>query len=135
MSLTVSLVSPEKHLLSAQAKMVIARTTEGDIAFEPGHIPFVGVLLPGQVKIVGEQEADGPDQLVAVHSGFVEVSDDQVSILSDVAELAAEIDTERAQQAQARAQDALAADSNDTQAKQALARAQVRLAVAESSSG
>lgn len=135
MSLTVSLVSPEKHLLSAQAKMVIARTTEGDIAFEPGHIPFVGVLLPGQVKIVGEQGADGPDQLVAVHSGFVEVSDDQVSILSDVAELAAEIDTERAQQAQARAQDALAADSNDTQAKQALARAQVRLAVAESSSG
>ncbi len=148
MSLTVSLVSPEKHLLSAQAKMVIARTTEGDIAFEPGHIPFVGVLLPGQVKIVGAQNVDGPgstaspggsaspggtsgtDQLVAVHSGFVEVSGDQVSILSDVAELAAEIDTERARQAQARAQEALAADSNDTQAQQALARAQVRLAVA-----
>lgn len=131
MALTISMVSPEKHLFSGQAKMIVARTTEGDIAFEPGHIPFVGVLLPGRVKVILE---DGSNQLMAVHSGFVEVSHNEVSILSDVAELAHEIDVARAQEAQARAQAALTSNSDDVVAKQALIRAEVRLGVASESS-
>lgn len=110
--------------------MIVARTTEGDIAFEPGHIPFVGVLLPGRVKVILE---DGSNQLMAVHSGFVEVSHNEVSILSDVAELAHEIDVARAQEAQARAQAALTSNSDDVVAKQALIRAEVRLGVASES--
>ena len=132
MSLKVAMVSPERHLFSAEAKMVVARTTEGDIAFEPGHIPFVGVLLPGQVKVL---LPDNSAQLLAVHSGFVEVSHDEVSILSDVAELAQDIDVARAQQARDQAQSALAADSDDAEAQAALVRAQVRLSVAEQMPG
>ena len=128
----VAMVSPERHLFSAEAKMVVARTTEGDIAFEPGHIPFVGVLLPGQVKVL---LPDNSAQLLAVHSGFVEVSHDEVSILSDVAELAQDIDVARAQQARDQAQSALAADSDDAEAQAALVRAQVRLSVAEQMPG
>lgn len=123
----IELVSPERHVFSGDAKMVVARTTEGDIAFEPQHIPFVGVLLPGQVKVVF---ADDRTQLVAVHSGFVEVSEDTVSILSDVAELSQDIDILRAEAAEERARQVLVENTDSAEATAALRRAEVRLQVA-----
>ena len=69
-----------------------------------------------------------------MHSGFVEVSGDKVAILSDVAELAAEIDVDRATAAAERARSALAADPDDDEAAAALRRAEVRLAVAAGAS-
>ena len=131
MPLQVELVSPEEVVLETTASMVLVRTTDGDIAFQPGHVPFVGVLLPERVRIYG---SDGDTQLIAVHSGFVEVSGDKVAILSDVAELAADIDTERAAGAAERARAALAADPDDAEAASALKRAEVRLAVAAGTS-
>lgn len=127
MSLQVELVSPEEVVLTTTASMVLVRTTDGDIAFQPGHVPFVGVLLPERVRIYGD---DGDTRLIAVHSGFVEVSGDKVAILSDTAELAADIDAERAAAAAERARAALAADPDDAAAAAALQRAEVRLAVA-----
>ncbi len=127
MSLQVELVSPEEVVLATTASMVLVRTTDGDIAFQPGHVPFVGVLLPERVRIYGE---DGDSRLIAVHSGFVEVSGDKVAILSDVAELAGDIDTDRATAAAERARAALVEDPDDTEAAAALKRAEVRLAVA-----
>ena len=127
MSLHVELVSPEKVVLTTTASMVLVRTTDGDIAFQPGHVPFVGVLLPERVRIYG---TDGTTQLIAVHSGFVEVASDRVAILSDVAEVAGDIDTERATAAAERARTALADDPDDAEAAGALRRAEVRLAVA-----
>ena len=100
MPLHVELVSPERVVLTTTASMVLVRTTDGDIAFQPGHVPFVGVLLPERVRIYG---TDGTTQLIAVHSGFVEVAADRVAILSDVAELAGDIDTDRATAAAERA--------------------------------
>jgi len=126
-ALQVELVSPEEVVLATTASMVLVRTTDGDIAFQPGHVPFVGVLLPERVRIFGP---DGDTQLIAVHSGFVEVAGDKVAILSDVAELATEIDTDRATAAAERAREALAADPDDAEAAAALQRAEVRLAVA-----
>ncbi len=127
MPLQVELVSPEEVVLTTTASMVLVRTTDGDIAFQPGHVPFVGVLLPERVRIFGD---DGDTQLIAVHSGFVEVSGDKVAILSDVAELAGDIDVDRATTAAERARAALAADPEDAAAAAALQRAEVRLAVA-----
>ena len=131
MPLQVELVSPEEVVLTATASMVLVRTTDGDIAFQPGHVPFVGVLLPERVRIY---TADGETQMIAVHSGFVEVSGDKVAILSDVAELAAEIDVDRATAAAERARAALTADPDDDEAAAALKRAEVRLAVAAGTS-
>ena len=128
MPLQVALVSPEEVVLETTASMVLVRTTDGDIAFQPGHVPFVGVLLPERVRIYGD---DGDTRLIAVHSGFVEVSGDKVAILSDVAELAGNIDTERATAAAERARAALVEDPDDSDAAAALRRAEVRLAVAE----
>ena len=90
MAMQVELVSPERILWSGEAEMVIARTVGGgDIAFLPGHAPFVGALATGVLTI---RPVSGTDEKVAVHGGFVEVSGNTVTVLSDVAEMASQID-------------------------------------------
>ena len=127
MALQVELVSPERILYSGEADMVIARTVGGgDIAFLPGHAPFVGAL---EIATVTIRSADGGDELVAVHGGFVEVSNDTVTILSDVAELSSQIDVDRARQAKDKAEQRLQAN-HDAEAEGAARRAHVRLAAA-----
>ena len=128
MVLHVELVSPESIVFSGEATMVVARTTAGEIAFLTGHVPFVGVLSgKSPVKIA---MVDGPVRVVAVHSGFVEVSHDNVTILSDVAELADEIDVNRAQAAKDQAEARLRGNADDEDAQAALERANLRLSVA-----
>jgi F-type H+-transporting ATPase subunit epsilon len=125
MPLAVELVSPERTLFSGEATMVRARTVGGgDIAFLSGHAPFVGALATWTVEIT---LVDGGHELVAVHGGFIEVSHDQVKILSDLAEMASSIDVERARRAQEKAQAAIA-HGEDVEAEAALARANARLA-------
>jgi F-type H+-transporting ATPase subunit epsilon len=127
MTLHVELVSPERILWTGEAEMVSARTVGGgEIAWLTGHAPFVGALDVGTVVIRPEQ---GEDEVVAVHGGFVEVSNDRVTILSDVAELRSQIDVARARAAQERAEQALR-QAQDAEAEAALRRAHVRLQVA-----
>ena len=126
--LHVEVVSPERILWSGEASMVIARTLGGgDVAFLTGHSPFVGALDAGKVTIRPEE---GDDVLVAVHGGFVEVSDNRVTLLTDVAELTEQIDVARAQTALETAEAALRADPADVDALAAKRRAEVRLEVA-----
>jgi F-type H+-transporting ATPase subunit epsilon len=123
--LHVELVSPERILYEGDAEMVVCRTTEGEVAFLTGHAPFLGALATGRVRLItptGNVEA-------AVHGGFVEVRDNRVTILSDVAELADQIDRARATSARERAEERLRADAEDAEARAALARAVVRLDV------
>ncbi len=133
MPVHVELVSPERIAYSGDAKMVIARTVTGDIAFLAGHVPFIGVLQTWPVRVLQE---DGTEQVIAVHQGFVEVSPPdadgttRVTILSDVAELAETIDVDRAKAARERAMHELAGEPDDEAAADALARAEVRLEVA-----
>ena len=128
MSLQVQVVSPERILWSGDAAMVTARTIEGgDISFLTGHAPFLGALEIGKVII---RPAEGADLLFAVHGGFVEVSKNEVSLLTDVAEGSDQIDIERATSARDRAKAALAQDGDDAEARAALRRAEVRLDVA-----
>jgi F-type H+-transporting ATPase subunit epsilon len=125
--LTVEVVSPERILWSGEAEMVVARTVDGgDIAFLSGHQPFVGALSVAKVMV---RPDSGADETLAVHGGFVEVSGDRVTILSDVAEMASQIDVQRARRARDRAEAALR-DQQDEEAEAALRRAQVRLEVA-----
>lgn len=126
MPLQVELVSPERILFSGEADMVIARTDGGDIAFLAGHAPFVGALGIGKVRI---QTPVGPEEVAAVHGGFVEVKDNRVIILSDVAELASQIDVERAREAARRAEEQMRAE-HDVEVEAALRRAHVRLEAA-----
>ena len=126
MTLQVELVSPERILYSGEADMVIARTVGGgELAFLTGHAPFVGALDIATVTI--RTPAGTDDVVVAVHGGFVEVSGDTVTILSDVAELASQIDVERARQAADEADRQLQHD-HDAEVEAAARRAHVRLA-------
>jgi F-type H+-transporting ATPase subunit epsilon len=124
-ALQVELVSPERILYSGEAEMVVARTAEGDIAFLTGHSPFIGALGIGAVSIRG---TDGTEARAAVHGGFVEVSGDRVTILSDVAELAGDIDAARARRALEEAE--RAAREDDAEAEAALRRARLRVELA-----
>jgi F-type H+-transporting ATPase subunit epsilon len=128
MPLQVELVSPEGVLFEGEASMVVARTVGGgDIAFLAGHVPFIGALAVHPVKVIAE---DGSARVLAVHRGFVEVSDDHVAILSDSAEWPGDIDVPRAEAARARAQERLRSNPDDEEAKVDLTRAEVRLEVA-----
>jgi len=124
----VEVVTPQRTLFSGEAEMVVCRTADGDIAFLANHMPFIGALEPGLVRLV---LADGADEVrMAVHGGFVEVSDNQVTMLADVAELAGDIDVARAQRAREEAERRVAAGEG-AEAEAALRRAEVRLTAAE----
>ena len=127
MALVAQLVSPERVLYEGDADMVVCRTSDGEIAFLPGHVPFVGALGIAKVRIL---LPDKGEVAAAVHGGFVEVSHDTVTILSDVAELPGQIDVVRAQTAKERAEREVASDADNEEAQAALARAELRLEVA-----
>ncbi|MET1002435.1 MAG: ATP synthase F1 subunit epsilon [Acidimicrobiia bacterium] len=131
MTLHVEVVSPERILWTGEAQMVLARTLGGgDIAFLTGHAPFVGALDVHTVEVTAE---DGGKEIIAVHGGFIEVSHDSVTVLSDVAELPDAIDVERAEEAKRRCEEIIARDPDDFVAAAALERANLRLAVAAKS--
>lgn len=128
MTLKVQLVSPERILWTGDAEMVTARAVEGgDISFLTGHAPFVGALEIGRVTV---RPNDSADLHFAVHGGFVEVSNDEISLLSDVAEASEWVDVERANASRNTAKEALAKNPDDGDAVAALRRAEVRLDVA-----
>jgi F-type H+-transporting ATPase subunit epsilon len=123
-TMTVEIVSPEQVLFSGEATMVITRTlNSGEIAFLPGHAPFLGALSENHTRV---HLADGTVQDIAVHGGFVEVSNNKVSLLSDTAELGGAIDVERARDARERAEARLRQE-HDEDVVAALARATARL--------
>ena len=120
----VEVVSPEQVLYSGEATMVITRTLGGgEIAFQSGHAAFLGALTENHTRVF---LADGSTEDIAVHGGFVEVSNNTVSILSDAAEIASEIDVERARSAKQRAEEQLRHE-HDAEAISALGRAHARL--------
>jgi F-type H+-transporting ATPase subunit epsilon len=102
----IDVVTPERILLSGMATEVMLRTGEGDATFLAGHTTLVGSVQPGVVRVV---QADGDTVRIAVHGGFTQVEQDvalpgadegvtssRVTLLVGVAELAEEIDADRA---------------------------------------
>src|SRR5205809_891370 len=119
----VELVSPERILFSGEADMVVCRTEGGDVAFLPGHAPFIGLLKIHPVRII---LSDGGEETAAVHGGTVEVSENRVIILSDEAELPAHIDVEQALRDKAEAERRMM-ETDDADCEAQLRRAHVRL--------
>ena len=122
--LKVALVSAERSVWQGTAKSVVAKTPDGEIGIRPGHSPVLALLLDAPLRI---ETTEGTKVLVAVHGGFFSVDSDQVNVIAETAELAEEIDVERAKAALERAK---AAASDDDPAAHAAKRAETRLAVA-----
>ena len=99
--LHVELVSVEREVWSGEATQVVARTTEGELGILPGHTPLLGELAAGGVVTI--YQSGGAQVLAAVHGGFLSVTDQGVTVLAEVAELADDIDASRAKAALERA--------------------------------
>jgi F-type H+-transporting ATPase subunit epsilon len=93
-TIRVSLVVPDRELWSGEARIVVAKTTEGDIGVLSGHSPVFGILTEGSVVEILTEEAE---IRAAVSGGFLSVADDRVSILAAQAELGGEVDLEETQ--------------------------------------
>ena len=82
-SFHVDVVSPEAVVWSGEAELVTARTTEGDIGIMAGHEPTMAALATGSAEIHAGKEKVA----VAVHGGFLQIFRNQVTLLSDRAEI------------------------------------------------
>ncbi|HVO33029.1 MAG TPA: F0F1 ATP synthase subunit epsilon [Elusimicrobiota bacterium] len=130
MSISVDIVTPEKPLLSVSADLLVVPAADGEMGILARHIPVLAQLQPGEIRLVSGESV----QRVAVSGGFVEVEADRVTVFAETAEMAQEIDIERARQAAERARMALRAvppDRDMAALEAALRRALARLRVAE----
>jgi len=125
----LKVITPSKRLLDEDVNMVILRGTEGDMGIMPGHENRLAALGFGALRAFG---AEGEMNRLAVLGGFAEIRGDSVTVLSDAAEWADEIDAARAAAAKLRAEHRLqqAEEGVDMQrAELALRRALVRIEV------
>ncbi len=126
----VEVVTAERELYNGEADELIAPGTEGQLGILPRHAALLTTLKPGALRI----KLHGAEEPLFVSGGFLEVSNNQATVLADTAEHAEEIDQARAEEARRRAQERLAqTTSNEERAELqgALQRALERLRVAE----
>ena len=104
MSLLLEIVTPEKVVYSDKVESVVLPTTEGEVGVLSGHIPLLTSLAPGELQVITE----GKTEYLAVDRGFAQVLGDKVSVLTEGAIDIEEIDLSAVEDAQLRAEKALA---------------------------
>jgi F-type H+-transporting ATPase subunit epsilon len=127
----VEVVAADHKLFSDDAVSLVAPGADGYFGVLRGHAPLVSTLKIGVLRL--QPTEDRPAIAIAIAGGFIEVTADHVVVLADAAELAQEIDIDRARTAKERAKERLRTRSEDTDASRAevaLARALNRLSVA-----
>ncbi|MDP2586731.1 MAG: ATP synthase F1 subunit epsilon [Candidatus Komeilibacteria bacterium] len=103
MKIQFKIATPEKVVYEAEVDQITLPTKMGEITVLPNHLPLVSVLLPGEILVKTGQE----DLPLAVSGGFVEFTDNKMTILADTAERVEEIDEQRAEAARSRIKDLL----------------------------
>ncbi len=128
-TMLVRVVTPEREVWRGEATGLVARGLEGEVGILPGHAPLLVELGIGVLRI---QQGDREER-AAVHGGFLHVVDGaapRVDVLAEMAELASEIDVERARLARERAERRVE-EVAGTEARADLARALTRLRLGE----
>ena len=92
MALQLDVITPQRRLLSEQAEAVTVPGLGGELGILPGHTPLISALQTGVLSYTQGQTV----RRLLVSGGFVEVSDDRVSVLADLAELPEEVDAAKA---------------------------------------
>lgn len=129
-TLHVEVVTAERELYSGEADEVNAPGSEGRLGILPRHAALLTTLAPGQLVI----KLSGSSDTLFVSGGFLEVSNNNLTVLADAAEYGEEIDQARAEEARRRAEERLAQTQDNAERAElqaALERAMVRLHVAE----
>jgi F-type H+-transporting ATPase subunit epsilon len=125
--LGVEIVTPNRIILQAQVDELNLPSERGYIGILPGHTPLLTTLGEGELMY----RQGTVQHYMSLFWGFMEVNDDKVTILAEIAEPSAEIDRARAESARDRAEDRLRrihdSDVDFDRARTALARATIRL--------
>ena len=126
-TLKLEVITPEDVTLRAESTSVIVPGVDGELVIWPNHAPLLAGLKPG---VISYKTASGTEKLV-VSGGFIEVSNNVISIIAPAAEKSTDIDFARAEAAKQRAQERIAKKENIdmARAQAALARANARLSV------
>lgn len=128
--LKFEIVTAERVVYSDDVDIVVAPGIVGQLGILPSHAPLLTTLQPGELVV----RKDGEETAMFVSGGFLEVMQNRVTILADVAERAEEIDIARADAAKHRAEDRLREHPPEidlARAEAALRRSLVRLKIAE----
>jgi F-type H+-transporting ATPase subunit epsilon len=130
--LNLKIITPERVVLEKKVDEVSARAIDGELSILPNHQPLITALAIDVLRF----KTDGVEEVAAVIGGLMEVGENQVTVLSDVAELDTEIDEARAinAKAMAEAEKTQKTDKMDVYlSEMAMSRAIARLKAAEMS--
>jgi F-type H+-transporting ATPase subunit epsilon len=133
---TLRVVSVERSLFEGDVEFLVANGGDGELGVLARHAPLMTILKPGPLRI--QESIGGPEEVLFVGGGFMEVLPDRVTVLADVAEHADEISVERAEEARRRAQERLAGTlttAEEVEFQQDLAVAEARLRLARARRG
>jgi F-type H+-transporting ATPase subunit epsilon len=123
----VDVVSAEEQIYSGEAEYVILPGVDGELGVYPRHTPLLTQIKPGAVRIKVPDQA--LEELVYVQGGFLEIQPTKVTVLSDTAVRANDLDEAKAMEAKQRAEEAMA--NQDTKVDLAAAQAELSAALAQ----
>ena len=131
MPIHLEIVTPEKRAYDDVVDAVVLPGSEGELGILPHHAPLLSMLGAGELRI----RKGGTEESFAIVGGFVQVRPDRIVVMAETADLAAEIDLEKAEEARRDAERALEAGfvepADIAQARAALQAALVRIRIAE----
>lgn len=104
MSLTLEIITPEKVVYSGEADEVLVPTPNGEIGILPHHVHFMSKIVEGELTI----KKGGRESFLAITGGFVEVTNNKVTILADYAVRSEDLEIAKVQEAKKRAEKLLA---------------------------
>ena len=125
-TIQVDIVSAEEQIFSGEAYMVYAPAVMGEVGIAPRHTPLISPLKPGEIRL---DMGDGKEEFFFISGGILEVQPHLVTVLSDTAIRADDLDEAAAIEAQKRAEEALADQQGDLDV--AKAKAELLAAVAQ----
>lgn len=108
-NIELKIVTPEKVIYDSPVESVSFPTMEGEITILPNHVPLISALKPGELKI----RRDGKEEFFHVTKGVAEVDGKTITLLTDAAERAEEIDEKRAEEARNKAKELMSQTRTD----------------------
>src|SRR5438045_9630675 len=97
-TLKLEIVTPEEKIYSEDVDMVTLPGSEGELGVYPKHVPLLTTLKPGELRVL----RNGRESALAIGEGFVEIKEDGVSVLTDMALESEKVDIVAADAADAR---------------------------------
>jgi F-type H+-transporting ATPase subunit epsilon len=127
MTMHVDIVSAEREIFSGTVEMLVAPTVEGEVGILPRHSQLIAKLRPGEIRLTLPNQSE--PHSIYVSGGILEVQPHVVTVLSDTAVRAKDLDEAAALQAKKQAEDLLADRKSDVD--MARARAELAAAIAQ----